>query len=407
MALEHIRICDFTGQLAGAGATRYLAAYGAEVFRIEDPVTKGMWDILRAVPPYVDDRRGVDFGGAYNNHNVGKEGITLNLRTDRAREILAELIAKSDVVSENFATGVMAGFGFTYERMKELRPDIIYVSNCGFGHRGPYRKFKTWGPIVQAVCGLTYTSGLPNQPPAGWGFSYMDHHGGNWMAIAILAALIHRERTGEGQWVDMACTDAGAHMLGPMMLEHTANGRVFRSNDQHSTHSDSPRMAPHNIYASAGTDDWVAIACRDDGDWKALAGVIGIAPDDERFATVTARKENEGELDDVVAQWCVVRDKFSAAAALIAVGVPASPVQKPEERIDHDIGTSEWGLWPTVEHAAMGSVRVDGLPAKLSKTPWSMTRGGPVLSADTETVLGRVLGYSPEQVTALREAGVV
>ena len=417
MALEHVRICDFTGQLAGAGATRYLAAFGAEVFRIEDPVTHGMWDILRAVPPYVDDRRGVDFGGAYNNHNVGKEGITLNLRTEKARAILAELIAKSDVVTENFAAGVMAGFGFTYERMRELRPDIIYVSNCGFGHRGPYRQFKTWGPIVQAVCGLTYTSGLPNQPPAGWGYSYMDHHGGNWMAIAILAALVHRERTGEGQWVDMSCTDAGAHMLGPMILEHTANGRVFRDPSQHSTHSDSPIMAPHNIYASSGrrdpqvagvtTDDWVAIACRDDRDWQAVAKVIGVAADDARFATVSDRKRNEDALDALVGAWCATRDKFAAAAELIAVGVPASAVQKPEERIDKDVGTSGWGMWPTVEHAAMGSVRVDGLPARLSKTPWSMTRGGPCLSADTESVLGRVLGYTAEQVAELHEEGVV
>ena len=213
------------GQLAGAGATRLLAAFGAQVIRIEDPVREGRWDILRGIEPFVDERRGINLGGAFNNHNVGKLGITLNLRTERGRELLAELVRISDVVTENFAAGVLARMGFGYERLKELRPDIIYVSNCGFGHRGPYRDFKTWGPIVQACSGLTFSSGLPDQLPAGWGYSYMDHHGGNFMAIAILAALVHRPRTGEGQWVDMACTAAGASLLGPAVLDYTVNGR--------------------------------------------------------------------------------------------------------------------------------------------------------------------------------------
>ncbi|EGJ32849.1 putative acyl-CoA transferases/carnitine dehydratase, partial [Moorena producens 3L] len=160
-ALGRYRICDFTGQLAGAGATKWLAAFGAEVIRIEDPVREGRWDILRTMPPFVDDRRGVDFGGGFQNHNVEKKGITLNLRTDRGKELLREIVKRSDVVSENFAAGVLEKLGFGYEALKELKPDIIYVSNCGFGHTGPYASFKTWGPIVQAVSGLTHTSGLP------------------------------------------------------------------------------------------------------------------------------------------------------------------------------------------------------------------------------------------------------
>ena len=157
-ALRHIRVCDFTGQLAGAGSTKWLAAFGAEVIRIEDPVRKGLWDILRAMPPFVDERRGHDFGGGFNNHNVEKLGITLNLRTERGRELLAEIVKRSDVVAENFASGVMERLGFGYERLRELRPDVIYVSNCGFGHTGPYAAYKTWGPIVQALSGLTFTS---------------------------------------------------------------------------------------------------------------------------------------------------------------------------------------------------------------------------------------------------------
>ena len=138
-ALGHVRICDFTGQLAGAGATKWLSAFGAEVIRIEDPVRQGTWDILRAMPPFVDERRGVDFGGGFNNHNTDKKGITLNLRTERGKELLAAIVEKSDVVAENFAYGVLEKWGFGYDRLRELKPDIIYVSNCGFGHTGPYR----------------------------------------------------------------------------------------------------------------------------------------------------------------------------------------------------------------------------------------------------------------------------
>ena len=270
-ALGRFRICDFTGQLAGAGATKWLAAFGAEVIRIEDPVTQGLWDILRPMGPFVDERRGPDFGGGFNNHNTEKFGITLNLRTERAKELLAEIVKRSDVVSENFAKGVLERWGFGYERLRQIKPDIIYVS-CGFGHRGPYSDYKTWGPIVQAMSGLTFLSGRADEEPAGWGYSYMDHTGGMYMAIAILLALVHRERTGEGQWVDMSCTDSGLTLTGTSLLDYTVNGRpARRPGAPDSNHSTSPAMAPHAVYPCRGDDEWIAIACRDDADWGRLA----------------------------------------------------------------------------------------------------------------------------------------
>ena len=189
-ALTGIRICDLTGQLAGAGATRLLAALGAQVIRIEDPLRQGRWDLMRGMEPFVDERRGIDLGAGFNNHNVEKLGVTLDLRRERGRELFAALVEISDAVTENFAAGVLARLGFSYPDLKALRADIVYVSNSGFGYRGPYREFKSWGPIVQAVCGLTFSSGLPGREPAGWGYSYMDHQGANFMAIATLAALM-------------------------------------------------------------------------------------------------------------------------------------------------------------------------------------------------------------------------
>jgi crotonobetainyl-CoA:carnitine CoA-transferase CaiB-like acyl-CoA transferase len=408
-ALGRFRICDFTGQLAGAGATKWLAAFGAEVIRIEDPVKQGTWDILRMMPPFVDERRGVDFGGGFNNHNVEKLGITLNLRTEKGRELLAEIVKRSDVVAENFAAGVLAKMGFPYERLKELRPDIVYVSNCGFGHVGPYASFKTWGPIVQAVSGLTFTSGLPDREPAGWGYSYMDHTGAYYMAIAILLALLHRQRTGEGQWVDLSCTDAGLTLHGPALLDFTVNGRrLRRPASPHANRSEHPAMAPHGIYPAAGDDEWVAIACRSDAEWRALAGVVGETwAREPRYAALAGRLAAQDALDEQLGAWTRGRTKQAAAAALQAANVPAAPVAKPAERVDGDPATAGFGLWPTVRHSKMGEVRVDGLPVHFSKTYWRLARGGPCLGEHTEQVLTGLLGLSPDDVAKLRAEGVV
>jgi crotonobetainyl-CoA:carnitine CoA-transferase CaiB-like acyl-CoA transferase len=408
-ALGHIRICDLSGQLAGAGATRTLAAFGAQVIRVEDPVRQGRWDIIRGSGPNVDERKGLEFGGGFNNHNVEKLGITINLRDERGKELFRRLVSISDVVTENFAAGVLARLGFSFDELRAIKPDIVYVSNCGFGHTGPYSPYKTWGPIVQAVCGLSFLSGLPDQPPAGWGFSYMDHHGANFMAIAVLAALIHRNRTGEGQWVDMACTEAGLAMAGPDLLDFTVNGRPSRRPGvPDSNHSQFPAMAPHNIYPAAGDDRWVAIACRDDSEWTAMAGVIGEAwAADPGLATLSGRLGAESELDKRITAWTQGRDRYAVAAELQRVGVPATAVQTPEDRIDNDIATSAWGLWPVSHHREMGAVRVDGVPVHLSETDWDIDRGAPCLGQHNDEVLTTLLGVDGDELAVLRRDGVV
>ena len=408
-ALGHIRICDFTGQLAGAGSTRFLAAFGAQVIRIEDPVHEGRWDILRNMGPFIDERRGADLSGSFNNHNVEKLGITLNLRSERGRQLLERLVAVSDVVSENFASGVLARMGFDYERLKSIREDIVYVSNCGFGHSGPYAGFKTWGPVVQAVCGLTFSSGLRDQPPAGWGYSYMDHTGAYYMAIAILLALYHRSQTGRGQWVDMSCTEAGASLNGPCLLDYTVNGRPLRREGMpNSNRSQHPRMAPHGIYPAQGDDEWVAVACRDDADWRHL-GDVATEPwvRESRFETLDGRIQHEDALDAKVASFTAAHDKFEMAAKLQRAGVPAAAVQQPRERIDEDERTRAWGLWPTVAHEKMGKVRVDGLPVHLSETDWQLSHGAACLGQHNDFVYGELLGLEGDEIESLREEGVI
>ena len=413
-ALSNIRICDFTGQLAGAGATRILAAFGAQVIRVEDRLRQGQWDIFRGNGPWMDERRGINLGGTFNNHNVEKLGVTLDMRKADAKPILEELISVSDAVTENFSKGVLDRWGFSYDEMVKIKPDIIYVSNCGFGHVGPYSEFKTWGPIVQAVSGLTFQSGLPDMPPAGWGYSYMNHTGGYLMAIAILFALYHRHRTGDGQWIDMSCTDGAAALNGPAMLDYTVNGvPARRPGNPNSNRSVHPRMAPHGIYRCAGDeewdDNWVAIAVRNDDDWRALCRVMSL--DDlavnEELADVDGRMARHDEIDARIEAWTSIRTPMQAMESLQGVGVPAGAVQRPEDRIENDPNVREWGLFSEVEHPKMGRVRVDGMPVKLSRTPARIERGGPTLGQHNAQVFGDVLGMDESTIAEMTEQGVI
>lgn len=398
-------MCDLSGQLAGAGATKILAAFGATVIRVEDPATRGMWDALRAVGPYVDERRGVDLGAGFNNHNAGKYGVTINLRLEEGKELLRELVAICDVVCENFAAGALERRGFGYDDLRAIKPDIVYVSNCGFGHTGPYRDFKTWGPIVQAVSGLTYTSGLPDTEPAGWGFSYMDHGSAFYMTVAIMAALHHRERTGEGQHVDLATVPAGIAMLPTEILDWTVNGRPTTAVGNR---ADFGEFAPHGIYPCRGDDRWIAIACRDDRELALLAKVLDApALTSDRFATLAQRLASPDELDELIGAATASRNADSLAGDLVGEGIPASVVKSPQERIDEDPDLARMGLFPAVAHPDIGRVRVEGVPMTFSATPWTLDSGGPKLGQHNREILGDLLGHDDRSLEDWTERGVI
>lgn len=407
--LSHLRVCDLGGQLAGAGATKILAAFGAEVIRVEDPVTQGLWDALRGVGPFVDERRGVNLGGGFNNHNVGKLGVTINLRTEDGRELLRELISVSDVVTENFAAGVLARLGFDYEQLKKIKPDIIYVSNCGFGHTGPHRDFKTWGPVVQALSGLTFSAGLPDTEPAGWGFSYMDHVAAYYMTVAILAAVHHRHRTGEGQHVDLASVPAGVAMLPTEVLDWSVNGRPARRPGRPGgDRADYDEMAPHGVYPCRGDDRWIALSCRNDDEFAAMAKVLGTTVTvANRFATLRDRLDALDELDSMIAAATCACEAAELAADLLTAGVPAAVVKRPPERIDDDADLQEWRLFPSVVHPRLGEVRVEGLPVHLSVSDWNITEPAPLLGEHNRQVFGGLLGHDESDVDHMAERGVI
>jgi benzylsuccinate CoA-transferase BbsF subunit len=407
--LSGIRICDLSGQLAGAGATRLLAALGAEVIRVEDPSNNGAWDLLRVAGPFPGGEVGTNRSAAFNNHNVGKLGVTMNLRTDEGKALLRELIAASDVVTENFAAGVFARLGFSYDELTAIKGDIIYVSHNGFGSSGPYAHFKSWGPIVQAYAGLTSLSRLPELEPAGWGYSYMDHLGAWYMSVAILAALHHHQRTGEGQCIDLAGTEAGANLLGPYFLDYTVNERSVTAEPSWSSNrSLSPSMAPHGIYPTSLADRWVSLAVRSDVEFERLAGVL-----DEpwctldRFGSLEQRLADVEELDELLGSWSARRTPEKIQALLRDARVAVAIVASPEERMDQDPAADAFGLWPEAVHSELGPLRVDGLPFHLSAGDWEITRGAPCLGEHNEEVIGALLGHSQAELDAWREAGVL
>ena len=288
-ALDGIRVLDFTWVRAGPWCTKWLGALGAEVIKIEwpdKPNTRSVGYIGWTPPGMAVD---LNNSGYFNDPNANKFGITVNPKTKQGIDLVKKLVAMSDIVIENFAYGVLESWGLGYTDMKELRPDIIYMSMSGFGHTGRDRTYQTMGPIAQALSGLTYSSGLPGKPPAGWGWSYMDDVGGMYGAIYALAALHHRNVTGKGQHIDKSQWITGVGLNGPVFLDIQANNRNIeregyppgnRAQWPGTQQVDNYRewvAAPHNAYRTSplGYNDWCTIVCFSDEEWQNLVLLMG------------------------------------------------------------------------------------------------------------------------------------
>jgi crotonobetainyl-CoA:carnitine CoA-transferase CaiB-like acyl-CoA transferase len=396
--------------LAGAGATRFLAAFGAQVIRVEQPAhEKHRWDFLRGGMSPDGKQQGINFGGNFNNHNVEKLSVTLDLKSAEGKALLGKLVSASDAVTENFSAHVMERLGFTHEWLKGHNEQVVYVGNSGFGKAGPYSDFKSVGQVVQPVSGLTFMSGLPGKEPAGWGFAYMDHMGAYMMATAVLGGIIARNRTGEGQFIDFSCTEAGIGLAGPELLDSTVNGRPMRREGKPNSNSDNfPPMVPHGVYPALGEDNWVSIACRSDDDWARLAGAIGADwARDPALATFAARMARREEIDRKVGEWTSGQERGAIESRVRSAGVPVAQVARPADRIDNDPRTAAWGLWPTVQHDEIGEVRVEGIPVHMSETDWSISRGAPCLGADNDYVFGSLLGLPADEIADFKARGII
>ena len=417
-----IRILDFTWFLASAGGTRFLSAFGAESIKVElksHPDTRmaamapvgGRAARERATGPLpgVTDP---DMGGQFNNKNPGKRGISLNVRHPKGLEIARRLVAMSDVVAEGFSPGVLDSWGLGYDALRAIKPDIVYVQQSGMGAKGIYGRFRTVGPIANSFSGLSEMSGLPEPAmPAGWGYSYLDWMGAYSFALAILTALFHRARTGEGQWIDASQSEVGLFISGTTILDWSANGRIW---SRYGNRSPYKPAAPHNVYRCAGDDRWLTIACFTDAEWRALTEIAG-HPEwagDPRFKDLAARLAAPGRArcSSSAAGRCS-RDGYETMLALQQAGVPAGVCQTAGDRCDHDPQLAALSWLTEVTGTKIGRWPLAEVPVKLSESPayigGRIDRGAPGYGEDNHYVYGELLGMSSEEIKALGEEGVI
>jgi benzylsuccinate CoA-transferase BbsF subunit len=397
--LADVKILDFMWVMAGPAGTRMLADYGAQIVRIESP---SRIDTARTLQPYLDNRFVADSSGLFNNCNAGKLGIALDLRNARAREVVLDLVRWADVVAESFSPKAMRKWQLDYDSLCKVRPDIIMLSTCLFGQTGPLRQIAGFGNMAAAIAGFSNLAGWPDRPATGVFGAYTDYIAPRYTAIAILAALEHRRRTGQGQYIDQSQAESAIHFLTPAILEYSVNHRE----PQRAGNFDRD-MAPHGIYPAAGDDQWVAIVCRNDAEWRSLCKVINSIElcNDSRFATMQVRISNHTALDDIIGRWTASRAATEVEELLQAHGVPAYQVQNSSEAWQ-DSQFNHRGHFVELEHQTLGRITVEGPRAQLSRAPGRVSRAAPSLGRDNQYVLEKILGYDLDRISELAVAGV-
>ncbi len=398
--LEGIRVADFTWVWAGPFCTLQLAHLGAEVIRVE---TATRICVTRLLPPFADFKKGPNRSGYFNQYNQGKKSLTLDLKRPEALEVARRLCAASDVVVENFAAGVMDRMGLGWDVIRGLRPDIVMIALSGYGATGPDATNVSYGPAQVPLSGMSSVTGYAGHPPMHVGISYGDPTGGLHGAVAVLAALLHRARTGVGQYIDLSQWETSMAVLPEAILAQTMTGAAPPRDGNR-----DPHMAPHGVFRAAGDDRWLAVAVPDDATWAALARVLG-RPElaaDPRFATVVARKRHEDELEALVAAWTEQRAPEEATALLQQAGVPAH-LSATNRDLAADPQLEAHGVFVELDHPEVGRRRHIGVPWRTSASDVRVRRPAPCLGADTDQVLRDVCGYSADEIAALRAADVL
>jgi crotonobetainyl-CoA:carnitine CoA-transferase CaiB-like acyl-CoA transferase len=426
VALAGVRVVDLGWLLASAGAGRFLAALGAEVLKVEhasrpdglrlSPIgicpEGGRAERERATEAiYAQPNGRLNRSGFFMDINAGKRSVSLNLKSERGRELLVELISTADVLIEGFSPGTMDRLGLGYEALKAVNSRLVYVQQSGMGQTGTYGRMRSYGPVAQAFSGLSDMSGLDEPyPPAGIGYSFLDWFGAYNVALAALAGLYRQRSTGQGCWIDSSQVESGTYLAGSSILDFTANGRCWT---RFGNRSPWKPAAPHGAYRTRGEDRWVAIACFDDVEWGALARVLNQPAwmDDARFATRDARIAHHEELDRVVDGATQRWDGYELMLELQQAGVPAGVCQTAQDRCDVDPQLRHLGWLVELEQSEIGRWPVKGFPVRLSETPAHIggviDRHGPSYGEDNDYVYSSLLNLSPEAIASLQADGVI
>ena len=392
MPLSGIRVVDLTRILAGPFCTMLLADMGAEVIKIETP---GQGDPLRQQGVIKD---GLSWYFAAFNRN--KRSLTLNLRSDEGKAVLARLIARSDVLVENFRPGVLDAMGFDAARLKALKPDLVVAGISGFGATGPYRDRPSFDFIAQAMSGFMAVTGMPDGPPLRAGPPLADLVAGLYGALGVCAALVRRGRTGMGDRVGSSLNNGLISLLGFLAANHFATG-----DDPVRTGNDHAIVAPYGMFRTA--DGEVALAPSQEQSYQRLVDALDAQEwrEDPRFLTNDLRVANRAAINEAVEARLAAATTEEWIARLNAAGVPCGRVMSLAETFaDPQVIDQEMVL--TQPHPGHGDVKMLGFPVKFAEAPCRLYRPAPEIGGDTDAVL-RELGYSPGEITEMRATGVV
>ncbi|HKD65709.1 MAG TPA: CoA transferase [Candidatus Binataceae bacterium] len=398
--LQGVRVLDFSWVWAGPFCTAQMARLGAEVIRIETarhPCISRLFVVAEGKP-------GLNRAGCYNEKNHNKLSVQLDLEKPEAVEIVRQLARHCDIAAENFAPGVVDRLGIGYQSLRAARPDLIMLSMAGYGQTGPFRNYVSYGPIVAAHCGMHTLTTYPGDRPRNLGIGYGDPVVGIFGAWLLNAALIHRERTGQGQYIDLSNLEAMEMMMPEALLEYAMNGRDIGAAGNH-----DPLMSPYNCYKALGdAEAWVTIAVGTEDEWRALCDAMGkpSMASDPRFGSAAARKRNEEELDRIINAWTSERDRWAITELLQRAGVAAMPTFTNQD-VAEDRHLRERGFLVDLDHPEVGVRTYTGVPWTMSRTPCKLNRVSPCLGQDSAEVLCRLLNYTPEQIEELRRTEVI
>ena len=398
--LNGYRVLDFGWVLAGALPGMVLADMGAEVIKVE---TRQRLDYMRLGRPIVGDQPDPEQNPMFHNVNRGKLSLTLNIAEPDAVELVKRLVGHCDVVIENFSPGVMDRLGLGYETLSAIKPDIVMASISSTGQEGALRDLRAYAPSIGALSGLDSTMGYEGGGPLGLKHAFGDICGALHAVFAIASALYRRDRTGEGQYIDVSMLRATVVTQGVGLMEQALTGRSARPRGNY-----DPTMAPYGNYPCAGEDRWVSIAVKTEDEWHSLVAAMGSPSwaQDHRFSSQFRRQRHRRELDALLAQWTVQHEADAVTELLQSHGVAAAPVLGAEERLFHP-HFMERGLYSDIEHPALGAEPVFNLMWNLSRSPSRVRRHAPLLGEHNRQVLCGYLGLSEAELAELEERRVV
>jgi benzylsuccinate CoA-transferase BbsF subunit len=396
--LTGYRVVDFSWVWAGPLLGELLADMGAEVIKVE---TNKRLDSARLTPGRSTVGPETDF--VFHSINRNKLGITVDMSGPKGLGLIKELIRISDIALDNFSPKGLRGLGLQYEELSKVNPQLVAISLPAAGQYGPLYDIVTYAPSLGALCGYSSLIGYPGERVLGEQTPYLDVTSSIHGAFAVLSALYYRERTGKGQYIDMAQIEVGASIIGEAFMEYFMTGRLLGTQGNR-----SPTMAPHNNYPCQGEDKWVSIAVKTDEEWRSFSNALGNPPwvKEKRFSDTFKRLQNLDELDKLISAWTLGFSNYEVMDILQKAGVAAVPCLDLMERFS-DPHYSERQVHLQVEHPATGVDIIAGIPFKLSATPGDVRRHAPLLGEHNDYVFRELLGKSELEISRLVEEKVI